>query len=100
METKDGEKLMMKGNEVWRMDSVLPSRTNPGRNSTTSVLDPMKRGQAILAGLTEFDAGRGQMGVSQLRWASEGCRPSSAAAHRCEPQGAGNARRRKHGAKA
>ncbi|WP_455153139.1 CopK family periplasmic copper-binding protein [Cupriavidus basilensis] len=30
METKDGEKLMMKGNEVWRMDSVLPSRTNRG----------------------------------------------------------------------
>ncbi|WP_454754847.1 periplasmic Cu(I)/Cu(II)-binding protein CopK [Cupriavidus basilensis] len=30
METKDGEKLMMKGNEVWRIDSVLPSRTNRG----------------------------------------------------------------------
>ena len=26
METKDGQKIMMKGNEVWRVDRLLPNR--------------------------------------------------------------------------
>lgn len=31
METKDGQKIMMKGNEVWRVESVLPNRSNRGQ---------------------------------------------------------------------
>ncbi|KDP87247.1 copper resistance protein CopK [Cupriavidus sp. SK-3] len=30
METKDGQKLMMKGNEVWRVDPLVPGRSNRG----------------------------------------------------------------------